>query len=168
MDVLGAILNFIRRQVGLRDDAASATASLHAKVKDVKNYLTAMVKGTDFAAKLPRFATSTATIAHGSSATISTVTAAGFLTGLEIFLYQATSGDSISTRLTITIDGTDRLDTTAANFTLFAGIATYQKAWAAITIPMMHRFATSYTIKIYNNHVADDIDVKAQTSYLLD
>ena len=32
-----AMLSFLRRQVGLRTDAASATGSLHAKVKDVKN-----------------------------------------------------------------------------------------------------------------------------------
>jgi len=34
-----ALLSFIRRQVGLRTDAASASGSLHAKVKDVKNDL---------------------------------------------------------------------------------------------------------------------------------
>lgn len=32
-----AMLSFLRRQVGLRTDAASATGSLHAKVKDVKS-----------------------------------------------------------------------------------------------------------------------------------
>jgi len=34
-----ALMSFIRRQVGLRTDAASASGSLHAKVKDVKNDL---------------------------------------------------------------------------------------------------------------------------------
>ena len=36
-----ALMSFIRRQVGLRTDAASATGSLHAKVKDIKDTYTA-------------------------------------------------------------------------------------------------------------------------------
>jgi len=32
-----ALMSFIRRQVGLRTDAASSTGSLHAKVKDIKD-----------------------------------------------------------------------------------------------------------------------------------
>lgn len=38
-DFLVPILNFIRRQVGVRGDSASATGGLHAKVKDIKDYL---------------------------------------------------------------------------------------------------------------------------------
>ena len=39
---INKLLAFLRRQVGLRDDAASATGSLHAKVTDVKASLTAL------------------------------------------------------------------------------------------------------------------------------
>lgn len=35
--MMEALLSFLRRQVGLRTDVASATGSLHAKVKDVKD-----------------------------------------------------------------------------------------------------------------------------------
>lgn len=35
--MMEALLSFIRRQVGLRTDAASATGSLHAKIKDIKD-----------------------------------------------------------------------------------------------------------------------------------
>jgi len=34
--IMEALLSFIRRQVGLRTDAASSTGSLHAKVADLK------------------------------------------------------------------------------------------------------------------------------------
>lgn len=36
-----AFMGFLRRQIGLRDDAASATGSVHAKVKETKDYLAA-------------------------------------------------------------------------------------------------------------------------------
>jgi len=35
--MLEAMLSFLRRQVGLRTDAADASGSLHAKVKDIKD-----------------------------------------------------------------------------------------------------------------------------------
>ena len=35
--VIGTILGWVGYQLGMREDAASATGSLHAKVKDVKN-----------------------------------------------------------------------------------------------------------------------------------
>ena len=38
-----ALMSFIRRQVGLRTDAASATGSLHAKTTKIVNDLTALV-----------------------------------------------------------------------------------------------------------------------------
>ncbi len=37
-------MSFIRRQVGLRTDGASATGSLHAKARDIKNEVVAKVK----------------------------------------------------------------------------------------------------------------------------
>lgn len=36
-DVLGAVLSFIRRQIGLRTDAADVAGSLHAKVKQLND-----------------------------------------------------------------------------------------------------------------------------------
>lgn len=36
--MMEAMLSFLRRQVGLRTDAASASGSLHAKVGDLKNF----------------------------------------------------------------------------------------------------------------------------------
>lgn len=42
------MLSFLRRQVGLRTDAASATGSLHAKVSDVKDTLTGTISGKIF------------------------------------------------------------------------------------------------------------------------
>ena len=40
---INKLLAFLRRSVGLRDDAASATGSLHAKTKDVKDSITAQI-----------------------------------------------------------------------------------------------------------------------------
>lgn len=37
-------MSFIRRQVGLRTDEASASGSLHAKIGDVKSYLSSLQK----------------------------------------------------------------------------------------------------------------------------
>jgi len=46
--MMEAMLSFLRRQVGLRTDAASATGSLHAKVSDVKDTLTGAISGKIF------------------------------------------------------------------------------------------------------------------------
>lgn len=46
--MMEAMLSFLRRQVGLRTDAASATGSLHAKVSDVKDTLTGTISGKIF------------------------------------------------------------------------------------------------------------------------
>jgi hypothetical protein len=40
----GAMLSYIRRQIGLRTDAASATGSVHAKVKEARDVLLAEVQ----------------------------------------------------------------------------------------------------------------------------
>ena len=40
---INKLLAFLRRSVGLRTDAASATGSLHAKTKDVKDSITAQI-----------------------------------------------------------------------------------------------------------------------------
>lgn len=38
-DVLGAVLGFIRRQVGLRTDAADKDGSVHSKIRELRSYM---------------------------------------------------------------------------------------------------------------------------------
>ena len=45
--IMEAMLSFLRRQVGLRTDAASSTGSLHAKVRDIKNTIAILGDSTD-------------------------------------------------------------------------------------------------------------------------
>ena len=40
--IMEALLSFIRRQVGLRTDAASSTGSIHAKIGDLKNTVSSL------------------------------------------------------------------------------------------------------------------------------
>lgn len=48
--MMEAMLGFVRRQIGLRDDAASATGSLHAKITELRNYIAStIIKSRSFA-----------------------------------------------------------------------------------------------------------------------
>jgi hypothetical protein len=68
----GALYSYIRRQLGLRTDAASASGSLHSKVADVKSSLTTEITNKSAIKSIQR---GTATFTNGDTdVTISAVT----------------------------------------------------------------------------------------------
>ena len=108
---INKLLAFLRRSVGLRDDAASATGSLHAKLTDFRNYYTnaraPLIDYLDAAittrAPHPSQLTTTFHTANSTSTTYLTVvdtTGNGYCSIVAISLGEAETG------LKITIDGT--------------------------------------------------------------
>lgn len=153
--------------LGAPEDTASDTGSLHAKIAYLKSYVDTVISGlASSTTKNPRFTPYNGQPGPSSSVTLANVTGAGFLTGLQVFL-NASAGNMVATRLVITIDGTSRLDTGSSGLTNFSGNATYQNAWISLTIPMIHRFASSFVINLYNEGTSG-IDAKTQTAYVLD
>lgn len=60
-----ALMSFIRRQVGLRTDEGDENGSLHAKTKEVKQYLSSTIVGTE----LPKIQRPRRTYAHANIVT---------------------------------------------------------------------------------------------------
>jgi len=163
-----ALMSFIRRQVGLRTDAASSTGSLHAKVGDVKSYLintiysylvnTIFPRFDYFKSKQPRFVVSRCDA--GQTTTVLQITGAGYLTGITVA--QESPGGSVQLR--ITIDGVIRVDgITPSLLPLAKGVGNY--ATAQNSIAMLHRFNSSLRVDI--NSSAASVGY-AYVSYLLD
>lgn len=73
LDFLVPVLNFIRRQVGLRTDAADASGSLHAKVTDVKAGITSILAASNIKS-IQRGTVVIALNTTSATATISAVT----------------------------------------------------------------------------------------------
>jgi hypothetical protein len=100
-----AMLGFIRRQIGLRTDAASATGSVHAKLGDLRSYLYNAIDSFVSTRQKPRgvVAGSKGLFGGGSGSTWVTalnVTGKGKLLGLG-FQGQYSSGYDVR----ITVDG---------------------------------------------------------------
>jgi len=167
-DFLAPLINYFRRQVGLREDAPSESGSLHAKVGDVKQTTVALV--ADLAAyKAPRFLNYAVTVNPGNTTTMFNITSsAGVLTGLYLMCYLTTAGSTIEGALTITLDGTDRLVTGDDNFIYVPSAGSYQMPWAFVSIPMNHRFESSAQLKYKSSQTTNSTMVKAQLAYLLD
>ena len=108
-----AMLSFLRRQVGLRTDAASASGSLHGKVTELRNYLVNTIQSylantiyprTDaFNAKNSYIAQERFTYTGSGTRELIDVSGSGYFTGLSAM----TTG---SIRIRITIDGMTKLD----------------------------------------------------------
>ena len=100
------LLAFLRRSVGLRDDAASATGSLHAKVADLAttkhNALTASIN-TRQKPRGPAGAFGTFSTAEVTYQTALNITGIGTLRALKA--RKASAGPEGQTAVKITIDG---------------------------------------------------------------
>ncbi len=97
--IMEALLGFIRRQVGLRTDAASASGSVHAKVTDVKDTLATIQK--------PRTSNEIGSFNSGSLGTdyvqVGLITGRGML--MELQFYNS-SGSVFGGNLRVTVDDT--------------------------------------------------------------
>ena len=153
---INKLLAFLRRQVGLRTDAASATGSLHAKVAEELARIGAINPasgGTDtlfrYLRKLwedsGRLSLQNARITHTSHSSTSLtthieITGSGYLTGITGFLMNYTAGQS--GWVEVTIDGTVRL-TDSARFV--QGVANGDAF--SLALPAFLRFSSSLRIR---------------------
>lgn len=107
-------MSFIRRQVGLRTDAASASGSLHAKVTDLKNWLYGYLSNTiyprtdAFNAKVPRIIVDYFQNTGSATGPIVNISGSGYLTGISSVCRTDSTGAHVT--LQITIDGNVVLD----------------------------------------------------------
>lgn len=102
--MMEAMLSFLRRQVGLRTDAADPAGSLHAKVKDIKDNVLASVNSNINTRQKPRGPVS----GYGSYYINSTtyVTALNITGKGELIAIGVTSGSSAGApTVKITVDG---------------------------------------------------------------
>lgn len=117
MGIMEALLSFIRRQIGLRTDAADTSGSLHAKMADLRNAIinTILPRTDAFSTKSSQIVRYRYTLEGGETApsvTIAAVTGSGYLTGLTAI----TTGSSVGViYFRITIDGSIVLDDIADN-----------------------------------------------------
>ena len=148
-----AILSFLAKQVGLRNDSPDPAGSLHGKVRDVKKYLTNTIypRLDYFRGKQPRFAA--VRCPENAVTTVLNVTGAGFLTGIAFMPH----GSETDARLKITIDGTVRYDGITPNYH-------FCTEGRQNSFSMFHRFNTALKIQVRTLHGSATVHV----SYLLD
>ena len=106
-----ALMSFIRRQVGLRTDGASATGSLHAKARDIKNEVVSSrntIITNINTRQAPRSAQYTGRGLYNSDNEITLLNVSGRGTLLWLWMYR----DSATPRggVIITVDGVDILE----------------------------------------------------------
>ena len=159
---INKLLAFLRRQVGLRTDAASATGSLHAKIAEELARIGAINPpsgGTDTLFKFlkqletvlmakgnqPRI-----TVASTTSTTLSnvlSVSGSGYLVG--IFQRVSWSATSYSGSLELTFDGTIGLSDSGFASTQRAGAEVTHNWQAVVTadLAFFHRFNSSLLVR---------------------
>ena len=107
--MMEAMLSFLRRQVGLRTDAASSTGSLHAKVGNIAANVTNIVSKV-YAWKETSPYIIYQRVSAGSTATLLRVTSgSGFLLSVTAYGEQDPR-DYTTASVKITIDDTDRTE----------------------------------------------------------
>ena len=144
--MMEAMLSFLRRQVGLRTDVASASGSLHAKVKEARdtiyNYLVSTInyKITPWHSKQPRFAV------YGTSYegtyTVLDISGSGFITGISC----CTGTSRPSFAIKITIDGVVRFDSEISGDPDYRNFISGENEHASIS--MLHRFNSSLKVEM--------------------
>lgn len=144
--MMEAMLSFLRRQVGLRTDVASASGSLHAKVKEARDtihsYLvnTITPKITPWHSKQPRCAV------YGTSYegtyTVLDISGSGFITGITC----RTGTSSPRFDIKITIDGVVRFDSKIGEDAEHRYFIYGENKHASIS--MLHRFNSSLKVEM--------------------
>lgn len=98
--MMEALLSFLRRQVGLRTDAANAGGSVHAKIAEIRSYIAGVLMNA------VNSRTAAKTTFKGSSTTTGTVlNVSGQGTLLCLRASGTSSGYSYDANVTITVDG---------------------------------------------------------------
>lgn len=149
--MMEALLSFLRRQVGLRTDAADAAGSLHAKVADIDNDI-AIVDSHVY-----RWATKTPGIVfinnydinEYDTLTVLNIAGAGYLTGIAI---QAGGYE----RIKITVNGGTTYTTMVSQVP------------GSTAMPVLLRFSSSLLVQIYNSSGANHMNGHIAVFYLLD
>lgn len=142
--MMEALLSFIRRQIGLRTDAADAAGSLHAKVKDVKNYL------PDIYNRVYPFASKATSVYTGSGqaatteVTLISITGAGFVG--YVWNYCGNSSNTPTQKLRIYINGT------------LAWESDWYPENSRQEIPIWARFTTSFRVAVIGNGGNADVN----------
>jgi hypothetical protein len=144
-----ALMSFIRRQVGLRTDTASASGSLHAKARDIKNEVVSSINAIN-TRQAPRSAKYMGSGSYNKIDEITLLNVSGRGTLLWLWMYR--DADSPCGGVIITVDGVDILegggsmprDTTAWFVPAADGELSVVTACAA---PIMLDFASSLEIR---------------------
>ena len=104
--IMEALMSFIRRQVGLRTDAADVNGSLHGKVKELRNHFTNVITDATFLSR------KTASKSAGSGAGWNTaeqsftgpsISGRGILRGIKIANVEQSYNTFV--RVVLTVDG---------------------------------------------------------------
>jgi len=147
-----ALMSFIRRQVGLRTDAASSAGSLHAKVGNIAANV-ANVASKVYVWKETKPYIIFQSVSAGSTATLLNITSgSGFLLGVEAYADQD-DDNYTSASVSITIDGTDK----TGGFAIIAGTSRADRTGAVsynIGIAGPLRFNSSIRIQGRSNNVS--------------
>jgi hypothetical protein len=138
------IYNFLIRMVGLRTDSADAAGSLHAKVKDVKDYLPGIYNRVyPFASKATSVYTGSGQAA-ATEVTLISITGAGFVG--YVWNYCGDSANPPTQKLRIYINGT----------------LAWESNWYAENsrqeIPIWARFTTSFGVAVIGNGGTADVN----------
>ena len=144
-----ALMSFIRRQVGLRTDGASATGSLHAKARDIKNEVVSSINAIN-TRQAPRSAKYMGRGRYDKTDEITLLNVSG--RGTLLWLWMHYDADTPGGGVIITVDGVDILeggDTIQRNATGWFvpaadGVLSVVTAYAA---PIMLDFASSLKIR---------------------
>lgn len=177
--VIGTILGWVGYQLGMREDAASATGSLHAKVKTANDRIgTANPSsgGTDTLfkylrriydvdAKLklatPKFTSGSVSYSSSFQQLLS-VSGSGFVTGIVV--QAANKGNYGSSILAVvTLDGVDVVSVSASRPD---NDSSSDGRWITV-VPLMHRFNSSLLVK-HRGTTQYGNGGTTQVSYILD
>ena len=108
--VIGTILGWVGYQLGMRADAASATGSLHAKVKDVKSAVSSVQTNMQKPRGLQKITYSKkgASVSGWTNVTVLNLTnTRGVLRFMSLEGINTKTGLSDKAKLEITVDGND-------------------------------------------------------------
>ena len=144
-----ALMSFIRRQVGLRTDEASATGSLHAKARDIKNEVVSSLNAIN-TRQAPRSAKYTGSGLYNRNNEITLLNVSGRGTLLWLWMYR--DADKPSGGVIIAVDGVDILEgggTIQKNATgwFVPAAGGGLRVVTACAAPIMLDFATSLKIR---------------------
>lgn len=163
--MMEAMLNFLRRQIGLRTDSASASGSLHAKVKDIAD--------NKIGDNLDKFKDKVSHISRNNSVAnnvwyiVCDIDGSGYLNSVYNYLTPQ-PGARIYIEIEITIDGTvvffDFVEQAYVNSDNY-----YAESWGGSLAGLNFRFNTSLLVRKRVTFAAGNAPTaNVSAAYLLD